>query len=59
MLPALETLVIKGCPYMGGTGEEEGGAGQAEDDPELRVEVLASLPALKRLNKGVVTPEEK
>lgn len=55
----METLVIKGCPYMGGTGEEEGGAGQAEDDPELRVEVLASLPALKRLNKGVVTPEEK
>lgn len=30
-----------------------------EEDPELRVEVLAALPKLKRLNKGVYTPEER
>ncbi|XP_038215236.1 leucine-rich repeat-containing protein 23-like [Zerene cesonia] len=59
VLPALETLVIKGCPYMGGTGEEDAEVADEEENPEQRVEVLASLPRLKRLNKGVITPEER
>lgn len=44
---------------MGGTGEEEAEAGVEEEDAELRVEMLAAVPRLKRLNKGVVTPEER
>lgn len=44
---------------MGGTGEEDGGGGGEEDDNELRVEILAALPRLKRINKGAVTPEER
>ena len=44
---------------MGGTGEEEAEAGVEEEDPELRIEMLAAVPRLKRLNKGVVTPEER
>ncbi|XP_030035386.1 leucine-rich repeat-containing protein 23-like [Manduca sexta] len=59
VLKALDTLIIKGCPYMGGTGEETAEVGAEEEDPELRLEVLASLPRLKRLNKNVVSPEEK
>ncbi|CAH0718820.1 unnamed protein product, partial [Brenthis ino] len=59
VLPALETLIMKGCPYMGGTGEEDAEAGVEEEDAELRIEVLAALPRLKRLNKGVVSPEER
>ncbi|CAH2074514.1 unnamed protein product, partial [Iphiclides podalirius] len=43
---------------MGGTGDE--GAEVTEDeDTEQRIEVLAVLPRLKRLNKGMVTPEER
>ncbi|KOB70007.1 putative axonemal leucine-rich repeat protein [Operophtera brumata] len=57
VLTALETLVLKGCPYMGGTGEEE--AGTEEEPADLRVEVLAALPRLKRINKSVVSPEER
>ncbi|CAK1582280.1 unnamed protein product [Parnassius mnemosyne] len=57
-LKALEILVIKGCPYMGGNGEE-GTEVTEEDDGQLRIEVLAVLPRLKRLNKDVVTPEER
>ncbi|XP_013182178.1 PREDICTED: leucine-rich repeat-containing protein 23-like [Papilio xuthus] len=56
-LPALEIIVLKGCPFMGGTGEE--GTEVEEDDSELRIEVLAALPRLKRLNKGIFTPEER
>ncbi|XP_045781586.1 leucine-rich repeat-containing protein 23-like [Maniola jurtina] len=59
VLPALETLILKGCPYMGGTGEEDQDAAGEEEDTELRVEILAALPRLKRLNKGVFTPEER
>lgn len=44
---------------MGGSGEEEGDAAQEEEDPEIRVEVLATLPRLKRINKGAITPEER
>ncbi|XP_068629615.1 leucine-rich repeat-containing protein 23-like [Battus philenor] len=57
-LKALEVLILRGCPYMGGSSEEGTDAGE-EDDPELRIEVLAALPRLKRLNKGVFTPEER
>ncbi|XP_034840310.1 leucine-rich repeat-containing protein 23-like [Maniola hyperantus] len=59
VLPALETLVLKGCPYMGGMGQEDQDVEGEEDDAELRVEILAALPRLKRLNKGVFTPEER
>ncbi|XP_075969239.1 leucine-rich repeat-containing protein 23-like [Anticarsia gemmatalis] len=58
VLKGLETLVIRGCPFMGGTGEEVDEPVE-EEDPEIRTEVLASLPRLKRLNKQVVTPEER
>lgn len=43
---------------MGGTGEE-GTEITDEEDVDQRIEVLAVLPRLKRLNKGVVTPEER
>ncbi|CAF4844498.1 unnamed protein product [Pieris macdunnoughi] len=59
VLTALEILVLKGCPYMGGTGEEDAENPEEEDNAELRVEVLAALPRVKRLNKGAVTPEER
>ncbi|XP_028176212.1 leucine-rich repeat-containing protein 23-like [Ostrinia furnacalis] len=59
VLTALDTLIMKGCPYMGGTGEENAEVGQEEEDAEIRVEVLATLPRLKRINKGVITPEER
>lgn len=59
VLPALETIILKGCPLMGGSGEEDAEVGVEEDDPELRVEIIATLPRLKRLNKGVVNPEER
>lgn len=58
-LTGLETLILKGCPYMGGTGEEDVEVEPEEEDPELRIEVLASLPRLKRINKGVISPEER
>lgn len=44
---------------MGGTGEESDEAATEEEDPELRVEILAALPRLKRINKGIVSPEER
>ncbi|XP_059060685.1 leucine-rich repeat-containing protein 23-like isoform X2 [Achroia grisella] len=59
VLTALDTLVMKGCPYMGGSGEENADLGNEEEDTEVRIEVLAALPRLKRINKGVVTPEER
>ncbi|XP_050663754.1 leucine-rich repeat-containing protein 23-like [Leptidea sinapis] len=59
VLPALETLILKGCPYLGGTGTESPETAAEEEDPELRIEVLAALPKLKRFNKGVVAPEER
>ncbi|KAM3961792.1 leucine-rich repeat-containing protein 23 [Aphomia sociella] len=59
VLTALDTLVMKGCPYMGGTGEETAEIGNEEEDSEIRIEVLATLPRLKRINKGVVTPDER
>ncbi|CAH0406646.1 unnamed protein product [Chilo suppressalis] len=59
VLKSLETLVMKGCPYMGGAGEENPEVAQEEEDAELRLEILATLPRLKRINKGVVTPEER
>ncbi|XP_047021010.1 leucine-rich repeat-containing protein 23-like [Helicoverpa zea] len=62
VLTALETLTLKGCPYFGGTGGEDDDdkdAKDEEDDPQLRVEVLAVLPRLKRLNKDMITPEER
>lgn len=51
-------MVLKGTPYLGGTGEEDQEV-QEEEDPEIRVEVLAALPRLKRLNKALFTPEER
>ncbi|XP_061711929.1 leucine-rich repeat-containing protein 23-like isoform X2 [Cydia pomonella] len=57
VLPNLQTLIMKGCPFMGGTGDDD--AGGEEDDAGIRVEILATLPRLKRINKGVVTPEER
>lgn len=59
VLTGLDTLIMKGCPYMGGTGEENAEVGQEEEDAEIRVEVLATLPRLKRINKGIITPEER
>ncbi|KAJ8725444.1 hypothetical protein PYW08_003627 [Mythimna loreyi] len=59
VLKGIETLVLKGCPVMGGTGEEETEVKGEEDDPQLRVEILAALPRLKRLNKYIVTDEER
>ncbi|CAH3891090.1 unnamed protein product [Pieris brassicae] len=59
VLTALEILILKGCPYMGGTGEEDAENPEEEDNAELRVEVLAALPRVKRLNKGAITPEER
>lgn len=44
---------------MGGTGEEDAEVPEEEDNAELRVEVVAALPRLKRLNKGAITPEER
>ncbi|CAH0701994.1 unnamed protein product [Spodoptera exigua] len=58
VLKALDTLVMKGCPYMGGKGEEDAEK-EEEDDPQIRVELLATLPRLKRINKDIVTPEER
>ncbi|XP_063620076.1 leucine-rich repeat-containing protein 23-like [Cydia splendana] len=57
VLPNLQTLIMKGCPYMGGTGEDD--AAGEEDDAGIRVEMLATLLRLKRINKEVVTPEER
>jgi hypothetical protein len=59
VLKALDTLIMKGCPFMGGTGEEHPEAAQEEEDAEIRVEMVAALPRLKRINKGVITPEER
>ncbi|XP_012551774.1 leucine-rich repeat-containing protein 23 [Bombyx mori] len=59
VLPSLETLILKGCPYMGGTGEETPEVADEEENSELRVEILAALPKLKKINKTVVTPEER
>ncbi|KAF9408839.1 hypothetical protein HW555_011613 [Spodoptera exigua] len=58
VLKALDTLIMKGCPYMGGKGEEDAEK-EEEDDPQIRVELLATLPRLKRINKDIVTPEER
>ncbi|XP_072943706.1 leucine-rich repeat-containing protein 23-like [Epargyreus clarus] len=58
-LTGLEILILKGCPFMGGIGEETAEVATEEDDAELRIEILASLPRLKRINKGVITPEER
>lgn len=44
---------------MGGTGEEDAEVATEEEDAELRVEILAALPRLRRLNKGLVSPEER
>lgn len=44
---------------MGGTGEESAEVAHEEEDAEIRVEVLATLPRLKRINKTIVTPEER
>lgn len=43
---------------MGGMGEEDAEVA-AEEEPELRIEVIAIIPKLKRLNKQVITPEER
>ncbi|GBP26149.1 Leucine-rich repeat-containing protein 23 [Eumeta japonica] len=58
LLPALQTLIIKGCPYMGGMGNEEVDQ-EPEEDSSLRVEVISIIPRLQRLNKGVVTEDER
>lgn len=59
MLQSLETLVVKGCPVMGGTGDQETEVKDEEDDSQLRVEIVAALPRIKRLNKYIVTDEER
>ncbi|XP_035436939.1 leucine-rich repeat-containing protein 23-like isoform X2 [Spodoptera frugiperda] len=59
VLKALDTLVLKGCPYMGGAGDEDPENKDEEDDPQIRVELLATMPRLKRINKDIVTPEER
>ncbi|KAI5646623.1 leucine-rich repeat-containing protein 23 [Phthorimaea operculella] len=59
ILTGLETLVLKNTPYMGGNGKEGPDTAEEEEDPELRVEVLATLPRLKRLNKSVFSPDER
>ncbi|XP_049866796.1 leucine-rich repeat-containing protein 23-like [Pectinophora gossypiella] len=56
---ALETLILKGTPYMGGTGKEGPEAADEEEDAESRIEVLASLQRLQRLNKTPFTEEER
>lgn len=48
---------MKGTPYMGGTGDEDAAA--EEEDPEVRIEVTAALPKIKRINKSLVTDEER
>lgn len=61
VLPALDTLVLKGTPYFGGTGEDIKGGDDddEEEDPDLRIEVLAAVPRLKKLNKTDFTDEER
>ncbi|KAJ2948928.1 hypothetical protein O0L34_g5863 [Tuta absoluta] len=59
ILTGLESLVLKNTPYMGGTGKEGPDIVEEEEDPELRVEVLAALPRLKRLNKLVYSPDDR
>ncbi|XP_011564278.3 leucine-rich repeat-containing protein 23 [Plutella xylostella] len=61
VLPALDTLVLKGTPYFGGTGEDIKGGDddEEEEDPDLRIEVLAAVPRLKKLNKTDFTDEER
>lgn len=59
MLKGLETLILKNCPYMGGTGDEETDVKGEEDDPQQRIEILAALPRVRRLNKLIVTDEER
>lgn len=50
---------MKGTPYMGGAGEEGAEAGPDEEDPEVRLEMLAALPRLKRINKTEISPDER
>lgn len=59
MLPALEVLVLSGTPFVGGQGKEGPEVAVEEEDPEIRVEVLAALPKLKRFNKAEYLPEER
>lgn len=44
---------------MGGAGDEDPENKDEEDDPQIRVELLATMPRLKRINKDIVTPEER
>lgn len=48
---------MKGTPYMGGTGKEEDDGG--EEDEEVRVEILAALPKLNKINKTPAGEEER
>lgn len=41
---------------MGGTGKEED---QGDEDEEVRVQILAALPKLDRINKAPITDEER
>ncbi|XP_022819294.1 leucine-rich repeat-containing protein 23-like [Spodoptera litura] len=59
VLKALDTIVLTGCPYMGGAGEEDPENKEEEDDPQIRVELVATMPRLKRINKTAVTSEER
>lgn len=59
MLPVLEILILRGTPFLGGQGKEGPEVAVEEEDPQIRVEVLAALPRLKRLNKADYTPEER
>ncbi|XP_063230254.1 leucine-rich repeat-containing protein 23-like isoform X1 [Bacillus rossius redtenbacheri] len=49
-LPALQVLVVAGNPFAGGEEEEE--------EEDYRLEVLAFLPRLRRLDKVAVDEEE-
>lgn len=44
---------------MGGPGEEGADGADEEEDPDIRIETLAALPRLKRINKDPVSPEER
>ncbi|XP_041977743.1 leucine-rich repeat-containing protein 23-like [Aricia agestis] len=55
VLESLDTIILRGCPIMGAIDDDA----EVEEDGELRVEILATLPRLKRINKGIVTAEER
>lgn len=44
---------------MGGPGKETQEAQEEEDDTDTRIEVLAAIQSLKRLNKTQYSPEER